>query len=90
MSRNEIKVKKKMDKIVRQKNKIRLKKILKKMFLAVTYLSYLKKLVKNIMIKKKTIFNKIWPSNFQKSINGMRKWFSTGCRPFFEEMAKKS
>ena len=61
----------------------RLRKTLKKVFLAVTYLIYLKTLVKEIMAKRRSIFNKFWPVNFQKSTNGIRKWISSGCKPFF-------
>lgn len=63
---------------------------MKKVFRAVSYIFYLKKLVKSIMAKRKIVFNKFWPEQFQKSTNGMRKWFSGSCKNFFSQMAKKS
>lgn len=90
MSRKDLKNKKKMNKLNKEKDRIRLSKILKKVFRAVTYIVYLKKLVKKIMAKRRTIFDKFWPEMFQKSTNGMRKWFSMSCKEFFAQMAKKS
>lgn len=90
MSQKELKNKKKMKKLDREKNRARLNKILKKVFRAVTYIVHLKWLVKRIMAKRRTIFDKYWPEMFQKSTNGMRKWFSMSCKQFFAQMAQKS
>jgi hypothetical protein len=42
------------------------------------------------MGKRRYIFNKFWPDNLFKATNAMRKWFSNGCKPFFDQMIKKS
>lgn len=62
---------------------------MKKCFRAVAYIVYLKKLTKDIMKKRKTLFDKYWPQNFQKSSIAMRQWFSSNCKKFFDQMTAK-
>lgn len=78
-----------MSKQDRQKNKERLRKIMRKTFRAVAYIFYLKKLAKDIKEKRKLLFSKYWPQNFQKSSVAMRKWFSSNCKKFFDQMDAK-
>ena len=53
------------------------------------YTCYLKKLSKDVKAKRKSLFDKYWPKNFQKSSIAMRKWFSTNCGSFFDQMGAK-
>ncbi len=80
----------KMKKVDKQKMRQKLGRLLKVVFLAVSYYFYLKNLSKKIMTKRRIIFNKFWPDNFFKSTNAMRKWFASGSKPFFDQMIKKS
>jgi hypothetical protein len=83
-------MKMKLKKLDREKNRIKLRKYFKSVLLAVAYIFFLKSLTKKIMGKRRYIFNKFWPDNLFKATNAMRKWFSNGCKPFFDQMIKKS